>query len=244
MTYGQLCTLIGAIDLPEAKKQELIRRVLETGKKLEAVKYHRDNCVRLIASERPRIPQGNGTNEEVVTADITTGIEKEAEAFILQGKSCLDVLVKIFEPLLNIKLHSFGESGDQVIQVLQNNLGEEYSPRATPLIEMLKTDRDWIHQWFKMERDSLDHYRALRSTGITVIHSRDGREVVIPPQLTSGIPLKTLVEGLYENLFNFCEEFLVLSYSIKFLKGLNLGIVPEDERRPDLPAKYCAAIRQ
>lgn len=242
-TYGQLCTLQGALVLPQDKKSALFRCVIETGRKLEAALYHRNNCLRLIDSEGRRISQDNELNEEVVSADITTGVEKEAEAFIMQGKSCLDVLIKALDPLLDIKLHSFGNSGDKVVSSLRRNLNREDLLRAEPLIEMLKSDRSWIHEWFKTERDSLDHYRALRSTGF-LLATRAGKQVVTPPHLPGAVPLKSVVEVLYENLFTFCEDFLALSYSIKFLKGISLQIVPEDKRRSELPAKYCAVIHQ
>jgi predicted transcriptional regulator YheO len=75
---------------------------------------------------------------------LTTGVEKELEAFLLQGKSCLDVLVKILDPVLGIKLHSYGDGGEKVIKALSNNLTEQEVKRAAPLLELMENNKGWI----------------------------------------------------------------------------------------------------
>lgn len=232
--YMQYCDIHEAVNLPQDAKDDIIKIMVEVMRKLEAAKYHRDNLLRVIDEEvRRDVP-----DELCSQVDLTTGAEKELEAFIMQGKSCLDVLTKIFKPLMDVKIHSYGDSGERVVKVLENNLPAAEKDRAKPLIKMIRDDRNWIEKWFKNERDSITHYRAVQSTGFLRKSFGSGETVVDLPETPAGIPLHEIVTTNYSNLISFCEDFIALSLSIKFFNGVILGVLTEERRDETHPRKF------
>ena len=220
--------------MPEDNKNELVRTIIEVMKKLESVKYHRDNLLRILDEEIKKDSDDRGCTH----IDLTTGAEKEIEAFIMQGKSCLDVLTKIFEPLIGVKIHSYGDSGEKVIKVLENNLVDKEKERANSLINMVHDDKEWIEKWFKNDRDTITHYRSIKSTGFVRKTMENEKVAFKLPETSDGIPLHDIVITNYQNLLSFCEDFVALSSSIRFNPGLVLGVIEEKKRNKDYPIKY------
>jgi len=232
--YMQHCDLRQAIILPENQKENLLRSILEVMKKLESVKYHRDNLLRILKEEINKTSIDHG----VTHIDLTTGAERELEAFIMQGKSCLDVLTKILEPLIGAKIHSYGNSGDKVISVLENNLSDEEKERAKSLVKMIQDDKEWIKKWFKNDRDIITHYKTIQSTGFARKHMEDGKVAYKLPETSEGVPIHEIVITNYQNLLGFCEDFIALSSSIKFHPGIIIGILPQEKRDKEYPRKF------
>jgi hypothetical protein len=239
--YMQLCDLMPCVQLEEERKSELFTTVIEVMKKLEALKYHKVNCVRIISEELGRRNNSKEHDNRAVQIDLTSGAEKEAEAFLMQGKSCLDVLAKIFRPLFNIKLNTYGKSGDQLIQSLQNNLDTEELARSKALIQIIRVDKEWINKWLKSERDTVSHYKALESSGFRNLSS-SGTPFFEAPATKEGYPLDELLENLYHNLLTFCEDFIARAVSVRFHPAVMLGIIPKPERAPQFPRKYGVFI--
>lgn len=235
--YLQLCDFKDAIRIGDKERQELFRCAMEISRKLETVKYHRDNLIHILDDE---IQKRHASMEEsnVTVVDLTTGAEKEAEAFLMQGKSCLDVLVKILKPLFGIKLHSYGEAGDKVAKSLNGNLKADELARAQPLLELIQQDKAWIKQWFSAQRDTIAHYKTLPSSGFVGVPDQSGRLRYLPPVTNNSIPFHELVTVLYQNLLTFCEDFLALAVSVKFPPGIIGGVIPEDNRDKDYPRKF------
>ena len=241
--FLQLSHIKDAIRVDEGAKARLFQHAIEVARKLESVKYHRDNLLRICREELTKL-QGSGENSNVPVIDLATGAEKEVEAFLMQGKSCLDLLVKIFEPLLGIKLHSYGQGGDRVLKALRNRLKGDEARRAQPLIDVIEDDQGWIHRWFKRDRDTITHYKTLPSSGFVGVPDRDGLLHYRTPTTLDGISFEQLVQVLYQNLLTFCEDFLALAASIKFHPGIVLGSIPEEERDKEHPLRYGMFMRQ
>ena len=106
----QLTRFKGAIQIPEKRKDELFAWAIDLTKKLMSVKYHRDNLLRILNEEFEKGSKATETTN-VTVVDVSTGAERELEAFLMQGKSSLDVLVKIFVPIFGIKIHTYGDGG-------------------------------------------------------------------------------------------------------------------------------------
>lgn len=223
-----------AITLDDEPKGKLLECIVEVAKKLESVKYHRDNLLNILREESTKATTDHGT----IHVDLTTGAERELEAFIMQGKSCLDVLTKIFEPLIGVKIHSYGNSGDKVISVLENNLSDTEKERASSLIKMIQDDKEWIEKWFKKDRDTITHYRSIRTTGFARKHLDDGKAAYKLPETSDGAPIHEIVIINYQNLLGFCEDFLALSSGIKFHPGISVGILAEEKRDKEYPRKF------
>src|SRR4029434_10590463 len=157
--WNQVCHLIKAAKLNENEKNSFLRTVVEVMKKLEAAKYHKDNCERIILTESEKRKTEEDPIGDIVHVDLTTGAEKELEAFIMQGKSCLDVLAKTLKPLTGTFFHSFGDSGEKIAKHLRN-LGQEKQSAIEPLVRLIEEDKEWIERWFKGERDTISHYKS------------------------------------------------------------------------------------
>ncbi len=237
--YMQYCDINEAVVLPQNAKDDLLKTIMEVMRKLEATRYHRDNLLKILGEEIKK----EASDEGCAHIDLSTGAEKELEAFIMQGKSCLDVLTKIFKPLIGVKIHSYGDSGEKVVKVLENNLADEEKERAEPLINMIREDRQWIERWFKNERNSITHYRTVESTGFVRQSMESGDMTVGLPETSDGIPLHEIVTTNYHNLLSFCEDFVALSVSIKFHPSVILGVLPEERRDKDYPRKFGLFIR-
>lgn len=229
----QICELKEAITIDKKQKDELLGIVLEVMKKLESVNYHRTNLLRIVEEQL----EARRTIEQA-SSDRTTGAEKEFEAFLLQGKATLDVLVKVLTPLCNIKLQTYGDSGKRVLKALKNNLPKNEIKRADWLLTMIEVSTPWIEQWVGSYRDTIAHHRSMDSTGFVSIPDESGKLVHHPPRDRGGMPLHELANNLFRDLVVFCEDFLVFAYRIKIFKGFEIGYTEIDKRTKERPCRY------
>jgi hypothetical protein len=225
----QLCDLKDAIQIPEERKHSLFTWAMDVTRKLESVKYHRDNLLRVLNEEfQKRASNTAPTNATFI--EVNTGAEKEFEAFLLQGKSTLDILVKVFVPLFGIKLHSYGDGGEKVARTLKRNLNAEQLARAEPLLTLIAQDKEWIEKWFCGHRDTVAHYKPISSSGFVTPPVIDGIPRHVPPATSDGVAFHDAVAVLYTNLLTFAEDFLALSVNITFLPVFTVGVLPFDRR--------------
>lgn len=217
----------------DEKKEEVLGVVLEVMKKLESVNYHRGNLMRIVEEQlavRESIQQPS--------FDRTTGAEKEFEALLLQGKATLDVLVKVLAPLCNIKLQTYGDSGNRVLKALRNNLPKDELERANWLMKMIEVSVPWLEQWIGPYRDTIAHYKSMDSTGFLTISDERGKLIHHPPRTKNGMPLHDLANNLFADLVTFCEDFLVFAYRTKIFKGFEIGYTDKHKRTAESPCKY------
>jgi hypothetical protein len=239
--FLQYCEIKDAIwpDKPdEAEMFDVLKSVM---KKLESVAYHRNNIFKIIEQTAKSTPPEMALqNRDHFVQDYSTGIDKEFEAFLMQGKSYLDVLAKLLRPLFKINLHSFGESGESVINALRNNVpGAKDNPRVERVIKLIQDDQEWIKRWFKSERDTISHYRWLEHTGLVFAPVEgDGPRKVLLPVLPDGTPLHIIADAMLENLLSFAEDLVCLLCSVKFVPGIDLALIPEEERDKEHPRKF------
>jgi hypothetical protein len=239
--FYQYCELKDALCVEEAKRRELAALVVDVARKLETAKYHRDNLLRLVSEAMVKLAQ-DPPEGSAVHSDLTTGVEREFEAFLIQGKSCLDVVVKILNPLFGIRVATYGDAGEKVIKALRRNLPKRVMGRAEPLIAMLEEDKTWIGKWFKDTRDSVTHYGNLKSPGFVSQQGPDGAMLHCEPCL-DGHPISELIVYLFDHLMGFCEDFIPASMSIQFDPRLGLVETSEEKRDSDYPRKFMLCIR-
>ena len=231
--WMQICEFKNAITIDDKKKEELIGVVLEVMKKLESVNYHRSNLERIVEEKLAAME-----SVRQASYDRTTGAEKEFEAFLLQGKATLDVLVKVLSPLCNIKLQTYSDSGSRVLKALKNNLPKGELERADWLMKMIEVSVPWLQQWVGPYRDTIAHYKSMDSTGFLTIPDASGNLVHHPPRDKRGMLLHELANSLFSDLVVFCEDFLVFAYRIKIFKGFEIGYTDEHKRTNESPCKY------
>ena len=239
--WMQFCTLKPALELTDPEAHQVVDCLLETIRKVEAVRYHCENLERMIPAELDRL---NETSQfsAVAVLDMSTPVEKEFEALLLQGKACLDVLVKLLRPLSGIKLHSYGNSGKKVAKAIRANMKGGHLNRAEALLSLVTNAEDWVNHYIKSPRDTVAHYRSFPSSGFSGLPDAEGKLHHSPPVDSHGRPLQELARSVHDDLVRFCLDFLALSLSIRFRAMLRLALTPEEQRDSDSPYPYCIGV--
>ncbi len=219
---------------------QVLKILLDVVRKLECVLYHKNNILRLgtdLSSQSQKdLVKDNPT---CVVVDHTSGIDKEFEAFLMQGKSCLDILVKLLQPFFGPYLHTFGEGGVDVINALENNLKKTDKARVGALVEMIREDQEWIKKWFTDERTSITHYKSLVNSGVAHLPVRgESPRTIVLPRTKEGQCICSIAPILYQNLLTFCADFMALAMQCKFPPTLSLRILSEAEVDPKTPRKF------
>lgn len=236
-TWMVLCDFKDAIQISEARKHELFKWAIDVTRKLESVKYHRDNLLRILNEEfQKRSASTEPTNATFI--EVNTGAEKEFEAFLLQGKSTLDILVKVLIPLFALRLNTYGDGGAKVSKSLSRNLSAEQLARAAPLLALIEQDKEWIKKWFCGHRDTVAHFRPIISSGFVTPPIVGGVPRHAPPATSDGVAFHEAVVVLFTNLLTFTEDFLALAVSITFPPPISIGVLPPESRDKEFPRKY------
>jgi hypothetical protein len=238
--WMQLCDFKDAIQMPDDRKEALFQWAIDLIRKLETVKYHRDNLLRVVSDQFERGSDPDRANHTFI--EINTAAEKEFEAFLLQGKSTLDVLVKVFVPLFNIKLHSYGDGGEKVSRTLKRNLSAELLARAQHLLTLVEEDKGWIEKWFGSHRDTVAHYKPISSSGFVTPPINDDAPRHAPPATSDGVSFHEAVVVLYENLLTFAEDFLALAVNVAIMPVFTVGTIPVERRDKEYPRKWGLAF--
>jgi len=182
--YVQASHLFAAEILGDVK-EAFFEHVFSAMHKIAATKYHLDNYARLEqkhADAARRLFKKNPTYREEAFELIF-----ELEAFLLQIKSSLDMLVKLVGPVLGpgtVRTHTYSDEGDSLVKGL-----EQYKKRnnanleaADNLIRLVKADKDdWIARVVAM-RDTIAHYKGVRRYQFEPVQLADGRIGVRAPR--------------------------------------------------------------
>lgn len=238
--YLQYCHLCKALNISDENNKILLEKILEVSKKLERVKYHRDNCINKIKEEiekRKANPENIQGDIPLHLIDYSTDIDKEVEACLMQAKSTLDVLAKILQPLAGIHLQTFGKFGQSVIDSLKNNLKDNEKPAGAILIKLIEGNINWLEE-LRNDRTSIEHYKCIESTGLIDIFDENGYVGSSLPKNKRGISSEVFVNKLYDKLLAFCEDFVPVAMQIKFPPTFYLKVKESSERTEDAPFKF------
>jgi len=223
------------LDVSEDARGEVFGNMLEISKKLAKVADAVDEYEKVEKRELKRllkeVPKHG--NPDLILAENSSKLEAAVEEALSQGKSALDVAVKVLEPLLGIKLNTFGKHGAAVVKALRNNVPVPLQPKAQFLIQMIETeaDSDWLKSLKKYRDDQ--HYKNL---GITPLRA-NGVGQSESPRMPGGQPVAQFLNVVYVNLFTFIMDFLAGAMYIKLYNGL--GLMAEGQ---DLTKKFRLAL--
>ena len=192
------------VGLDDESRKSVFGHMLVITKKLAKVADAADDYDKTERREIKRLTKQAKNIGEVVTEE-STRLEQKAEEVLSQGKSTLDVMVKVLLPLWNINLNTYGKGGDSIVKSLQNNVPDEFKPKIQNLIELIENDKEWINA-FKKYRDD-QHYGNL---GISVIQADKSGNYELP-KMPDGSLVKDYINVLYENLFSFVMDFMALA---------------------------------
>lgn len=245
-TKGQADLLLRGI--PNLTPETVDKVLIVTGSigvKLSALRYH---CKRFkqIQEQRKQEIEGDEKTKGIIKQGMVISEKEmifEFEAFLFQLKSALDMLVKLFVPVLGSKqadLSTYGKAGEKVIthlrQLKKDKKKKITHSRIDLLIELIQQVRDpWLKPLIAL-RDTISHYSSHIRIGFSWDSERN--EVRIPMANVSGTdyPLIEVMEREAEHLIN---------YSSQFIAGTILCAIPVEtyyQSLTEMEKKYIGAL--
>lgn len=222
--YCQFCNLQIQNYLDVEIKGKIIECLVTLMSKLQTLKYHSERYSKL---EDDLFVEAIKTFKENVSGTkISIELVSEIEAFLMQLKSCLDILVKILIPTVGkdyIKTQTFGNKGEDIIKGLTNYKKKKdvniYA--IDELINLIKFDKErWLEGIINF-RDTITHYSSLKDYYFRPIKDINGEAMAIRPTI-NGIDTKTFLNTLYHNTLEFCQDFISISLLLPLPKIFGL----------------------
>lgn len=221
------------LNIPREQQEAVFGCMLEIIKKLAKVADAVDDYKRTEKREIKKLLKevSEHGNPELILANDSSKLEAIVEEALSQGKSSLDVAVKVLRPLFGINLNTYGGGGKNVANSLRQNVPKELQERAKYLIALIESEEGRLTILKKFRDDQ--HYKNL---GITALRA-DIKGNSEAPRMPGGQPVSEFLEVVYENLYTYLMDFLACAMYVQLPKGL--GLAPEGER---LSKKYRLAI--
>lgn len=218
--YMMVVEVSKLLNIPKEAQEQIFANMLEVSKKLAKVADAVDDYEKVEKRELKKLAKEvpKHGNPDLILAEDSSKLEAIAEEALSQGKSALDVAVKVLEPLLGIKLSTYGDGGAAVAKALKNNVPKDLKDRAQFLINLIENEGAWIAS-FKKYRDD-QHYKNI---GITSLRANAAGETEQPRMPgPGGQPVADYLNVLHVNLYTFITDFLAGAMYIQLPKGLGL----------------------
>lgn len=218
-----------AMDIPEEKKKEVFLISIEIFKKLSklanAVDKYLNEEDKLIKEFTNRV-----ISEKTRISHHSDILEGAIEEVLSQAKSTLDVAVKIFKPLFGVKLHTYGENGDQLIKAFKNNVPLADRKKAENIVKVIELFKPYSKSIIGL-RTTIQHYKNISMTPLTAELDSDGKVIIYVPKISQTQTAKEFSEVVYHNIFIFIRDLLTFSFVSKFHKGIVPIIIEEKGER-------------
>lgn len=220
-----------AQELLSDQKDRFYTHAFSVMHKLSALKYHLKNYERIESAQYQlarvlfeKYPHKTREAFELIF---------EAEAFLFQVKSALDMLVKLVDPVIGdhrVKTHTFANDGDDLIKGLrqytkQNGVNVNGVEDLIKVIELHQ--EGWIRKAIEL-RDEFNHVKGLNDYMFLPKKLPSGEVIPVKPTL-KGIGTLKFFKVIYSNSAVFHQDFMVYSLALKAPAALFLA--PEDEQR-------------
>ena len=202
-------------DLDENEKTDLFRLLVLISRKSVSVWRHYQAYIKaedeLIKSAKKK------KHVDVLSQDLFI----EFDEFLVQTKSTLDYLVKVPRIIFGEKawsLRTFGNKGDDVIKMLENNIPDRFKKNAKGVAVILKGHQDWLRSIVEA-RDRINHYidGGIDIEFFAVVRDDNGKIHV--PRFASDQTVREALKASWEYLFQLCEDFLGLVIAFRTKKG-------------------------
>lgn len=218
-----------AMDIPAKQKEEVFLISIEIFKKLSklanAVDKYAEEEEKIVKEFKEKIEKDG--KRIAHHSDI---LEAAIEEVLSQAKSTLDVTVKIYEPLFGIKLRTYGENGDKVVNTLKRNTRTENEDKVERIINVIKLFKPYSESIIAL-RTSTQHYRNMQMTPLIAEVNGKGSIDVFLPKTSQEQTAKEFAEIVYNNIFVFIRDLLIFSFAAKFYSGLVPVVIEEKGER-------------
>jgi hypothetical protein len=152
---------------------------------------------------------------------------EEFDVFAVQIKSTLDHLVQIMRPILGRNkwtMYSFGDKGERVLASLQRNTSKHHAGHVRMMEHQLfnETNKGWLHLIIDA-RDQVNHGMAGGMKIERFAVYRDGAGTVHLPMWNNDQRIGDAMMVVWENLFRFVEDFIVLAINFRLKPEYSLA---------------------
>ena len=177
----------------------------------------------------------NGTF--MVTENIDTQMNEALKNFFIKGNIAINHIFPLSK-FMGCNISFIREKEDTKFE---QNAAKFLSqvPAAKKLVEMLRKDRGTWFLCFLNFRDKIEHKSPQR---LMVQYSLQGDKVYAQFPLIDDIGLVDLTQKLWQDLFTFIEDVIILLFRLKLPVQIKMVIIPEAQRDPLIPIKYAIAL--
>ena len=214
-----------AMDIPAKQKEEIFLISIEIFKKLSklanAVDKYAKEETKLIEEFKEKL-QKDGRR----IAHQSDVLEAAIEEVLGQAKSTLDVAVKMFEPLLGIKLHTYGENGDKLIKALKNNTPSEDKNNMPTIIQIVELFKPYSESIIGL-RTTTQHYKNIQMTPLIAVVDEKYAINISVPKMSQQQTAREFSEIVYHNIFVFIRDLMIFSFAAKFYSGIIPVVIEE-----------------
>jgi len=237
--YLQTCELFAAQFLSEDAKNKFFNSVFASMHKLTATKYHLKNYERIERQQyeywRRRFRRHRPDDGAAYDTSEAFELIFELDAFLVQVKSSLDMLVKLLDSTLGqniVSTHTYGDKGEKVIKGLEQYKKKDgvRSRVVDELVRMIREDKDlWLGKAVSL-RDELTHVNALRGYQFEPLQLPNGEISAKKPSFRGQetVPLMRLI---YQNNVEFHQDFMCLTLALKAPPVLELAEIERESSR-------------
>lgn len=215
-----------AMDIPEKQKGKVFLTSIEIFKKLSklanAVDKYIEEEAKIVKEFKEKIEK-----DRKRIAHHSDILEAAIEEVLSQAKSTLDVAVKIYEPLFGIKLHTYGENGDKLINALKSNTRAQDKNKVERIIKVIELFKPYSKSIIEL-RTTTQHYKNIQTTPLVAEIDQKGDINISLPKMSQRQTAKEFVEIVYHNIFVFIRDLLIFSFASKFYSGL-VPVVTEEK---------------
>lgn len=149
--------------------------------------------------------------------DKSVELEGAVEEVVSNSKAALDAAVKILRPLWGINLTTYGDAGNKVATSLKRNIPISSQIRVVRLIALIENSDLWIKK-LRDQRAKAEHQgtSTVSPLSVTIVNRKPVKKY---PAIGENMPAKDFINIVYDNIFCFLQDFIVLSLSSKFYSG-------------------------
>jgi len=201
-------------DLAQPDGSELIDLIVLLSRKLLSVWTHLQAYQ---AQERVLVEQAAGWPS--TKQEYSQELYEQFDVFSVQIKSTLDHLVQVMRPILGRNkwtIYSFGDKGERVLASLQRNTSKHHAGHVRMMEHQLfnETNRRWLTGIIDA-RDQVNHGMAGGMKIERFAVYRDAAGTVHLPRWNNEQPIGEAMVIVWENLFRYVEDFIVLAINFR-----------------------------
>lgn len=173
---------------------------------LRGAKYHYNNFVKREDDVFAKFSNSyHGSDHDYEESDPI--LEYEPEAFLFKIKSSLDILAQLIGNVFGRVLITYGDRGNEIVTMLQNNCPAHLKMQATSIIAIVEKNRKWVNDVVDM-RVQVTHYSNLQGFTCILRHTwlEGDRADVSPASMPDGESARKYMERTLKNLLDLLKE--------------------------------------